>query len=361
MKIDKLLIVGGNFGDQPKKSSVIEKMRPKGHHDCINGGSLEDLKKIDLSPYNFIIWMPNISNDEEKWYPKKPLGAVMIISKVLHEGVTELDAISRIFKMGANAVITINKEEPIFKFKVIDALGNCWGITDNPDSLFSIIWGIYGCYGSSKRVGSQVISGEIPRDCAVSSDLKLFMKLNRHVADRASSMGGRYFGNCSTRCDSLFPTVRVNTERFLVSPRNIDKGIIEVEDMVLVEVGPGRKFQFYGDKKPSIDTPVQLLLYEEAERINYMIHGHYYIYGAPFTQNFYPCGDTREYKELANIIGETYSRYAMGAINLKNHGFFLYSSNIEEMRELISRSIFVRRDIGNEPIYWSHTDYYDLH
>lgn len=81
-----------------------------------------------------------------------------------------------------------------------------------------------------------------------------------------------------------------------------------------------------------------------------MIHGHYYIYGAPFTGNFCPCGDLREYDELAKIIALNYDSYAMGAINLLNHGFLLYSSTIQEMKELAEKSIFVRRNIGNEPI-----------
>jgi hypothetical protein len=33
-----------------------------------------------------------------------------------------------------------------------------------------------------------------------------------------------------------------------------------------------------------------------------------------------------------------------------NHGFLLYSSNLEEMKELAEKSIFVKRSIGNEPI-----------
>jgi hypothetical protein len=46
--------------------------------------------------------------------------------------------------------------------------------------------------------------------------------------------------------------------------------------------------KYYGNKKPSVDTPVQLMIYQNAPAINYMIHGHYYVYGAPFTKSFYP-------------------------------------------------------------------------
>ena len=126
--------------------------------------------------------------------------------------------------------------------------------------------------------------------------------------------------------------------------------------MVSVDMNFFETVRYYGNRKPSVDTPVQLKIYQNAPRINYMIHGHYYVYGAPFTLNFYPCGDLREYTDLSQAIALTYNKYAMGAINLQNHGFLLYSSNLEQLRELAEKSIFVKRHIGDEPVdfssYW---------
>jgi len=141
MKIPKILLVGGDFGEIPRKSGVIEKIAASEEINYINGGTIEELKKIDLKPYDLIIWMPNISNEEEKHYPKKPLGSVLIVSKVLREGyVSELDAISRIYRIGAHAVMTIDKKPNHFTFKIIDALGNCWGISDNPRDLHQFFY-----------------------------------------------------------------------------------------------------------------------------------------------------------------------------------------------------------------------------
>jgi len=358
MKTPKILLVGGDFGENPRKSGVVEKIAATREINYFNGGTIEDLKKIDLKPYDVILWMPNISNDEEKYYPKKPLGSVLIVTKVLRDENSELEAISRIFRMSANAVITIDKKPKYFSFKAIDALGNCWGQSDNPKDVIQFCRWIWACYGSVERIGSEEIQneeegGEYMRD---SENLNIFMAINHRIADKAQSMGGRYFGNCSTRCDKLFPSARVGNNLILVSPRNIDKGSIFAWDMVSVEMAFFKKVKYYGNKKPSVDTPVQLMIYQNAPRINYMIHGHYYIYGAPFTQSFYPCGDLREYKELAPIIASTYNKYTMGAINLNNHGFLLYSSNLEEMKELAEKSIFIKRSIGDEPInlgsYW---------
>jgi hypothetical protein len=345
------IIIGGDFGDRPKKSSIIEKManQESGKTPFINGGTMDDLKNIDLKGKNFIIWMPNISNEEEKHYPKKDVGAVLIVSKVLHKGVTETDAISRIFKMGANAVITIDKSEKPYRFKVIDALGNFWGSTTDPIQLLYITMGVSRCYGSTVRVRCEEFLGNpiIPD----SEDLYTFMAINHRIADKAESMGGRYFGNCSTRCDKLFPSTRMENGLILVSPRNIDKAAITASDMVFVESEMSGLVRYFGKRKPSVDTPVQLDLYSEFPKIKYMIHGHYYVYGAPFTETFYPCGDRREYAEIDEIISKTYNKYAMGAINLVNHGFLLYSSSIDEMRALAESSLFVKRDIGNDPVY----------
>lgn len=70
--------------------------------------------------------MPNISNENIKQYPKKSIGNVLIVSKVMREGYTDIDAINRIFKMHENAVIAIYNDSNIFRFKLIDALGNVW-------------------------------------------------------------------------------------------------------------------------------------------------------------------------------------------------------------------------------------------
>ena len=40
----------------------------------------------------------------------------------------------------------------------------------------------------------------------------------------------------------------------------------------------------------------------------------------------------------------------MGAINLRNHGFLLYSSTIDQMEQLFEKSIFVERRMGKEQI-----------
>ena len=115
-----------------------------------------------------------------------------------------------------------------------------------------------------------------------------------------------------------------------VSPRNVDKNQITPADMVYCEWGI-KGILYKGHRKPSIDSPVQMKVYESCENINYMIHGHAFIKDAVETSEYYLCGDMRESDEVIKIIGKD----SGGAINLKNHGFLLYSDTLDKMKSII--------------------------
>ena len=120
----KTILIGGDFGNIPKSSSVINKLSKFFDDvDIKNGGTLDDLK-INLDGFSLVIWSPNIDNEIDKQYPKKEKGSVLICTKVLRENRNYGDAVARIFKMNANAVITIESSSKPFKFQLIDALGN---------------------------------------------------------------------------------------------------------------------------------------------------------------------------------------------------------------------------------------------
>lgn len=66
------------------------------------------------------------------------------------------------------------------------------------------------------------------------------------------------------------------------------------------------KIYYCGDNKPSVDTPIQIRMYDKLPNINYMIHSHCYIKNAPYTKNALPCGAIEEVDEILNIIKESY-------------------------------------------------------
>ena len=351
-------IVGGDFKQTPKRSSVIDKIAKSlservhgemgyGHTSITNGGLPEQLEHVSISGHDLILWMPNVDNDIDKVYPKKDVGSILICSKVIHSERTVIDAISRIFKMNGNAVIAIFPGEQ-FSFKLIDALGNVWYNGYDISKLSEAILSIYSWTKASKRLSTK--HGDFKFAAAENINLPKLVELTKIVADKFEAMGGRFFGNTSTRCMKMFPSERLDSEYILVSKRNVDKQRLTEDDFVKVKIvgdGDNLSIQYLGEHKPSVDTPIQSKLYYLWPNINFMIHGHSYIEGAPFTENYYPCGDLREEVEISNILQ---TNTTFGAINIINHGFLLYASHIEDLEQLVSDLKFTEREIGYEEV-----------
>jgi hypothetical protein len=364
MKFTKVQIIGGTFSkavEERKMSSVISKLE-NNLRDIFNtpiltyganGGSINKLKQLANSiDANLTIWMPNVSNEEEKIYPKKPKGSILICSKVLRKNRTIYDAVGRIFKMHGNAVIAIEKTTNKFVFTLLDALGNGWVRTSDISTLAKVIFKFYTWTQGVKRIGSTYTNlkhSMLPEEYA---NLRQFCKLNTLVADKVENGStNRYFGNCSTRCALMFPSMRSNDGHILVSRRNSNKKRLEASDMVVVyKSDKMNTIRYEGDKqiKPSVDTPIQLELYKKFSKINYMIHGHAYIddkYSMiPFTESYFSCGDLREAKEVEKYIVNA-SAYA---VNLRNHGFLLYSETLYDLKNFINKVNFIPKEVGKE-------------
>jgi hypothetical protein len=313
--------------------------------DAINGGTVSDFVDSDLSGRKLVLWMADVSNDEEKHYPRKDRGATLICSKVLREGYTRADAITRIFRMHANAVLEVYPGSPVC-FALVDALGHEWeSKTSDLVALARVIEAFHAWTQSSIRVPSIQLDAR-PRPVPMLPEFKDFVALNREVADqvRRESLG-RFFGNASTRCMALFPSCRDLEEGVTaayVSVRNTDKTQLGETDFVLVHdtLEEQPPVCYYGGRKPSVDTPVQLQVYRARSGINWMIHGHALVKGAPTTEFYYPCGDLREVGELLKVIPEDATN---GVVNIRNHGFLLYGDTLEGLREVVRGVSFEAR------------------
>lgn len=358
----QVLIVGGNFGNTPKESSIVNQLAD-GFLDphVFNGGDLGSLNLASgLAKYcELVIWMPNVDNAEHKVYPQKDVGSVLIVSKVLRENRNEGDAVSRIFTMHANAVISIDKSGPRFKFRLLDALGNLWGEDTNITNMAWPITKLYKWSSKSTRIPSRLID-EPCMDYTESPELNKFIDIIKVVADKVENeRGGRYFGNASTRCSKMFPSMKMD-DYVLVSGRSVPKDRIEPTDFIPVRFVMGediiKSFSDVGylgefNKKPSVDTPIQLRLYNDFPQFNYMIHGHAYIENVSMTENYFPCGDMREYMELykhfANRIHLKGNKSIPTMfINLKNHGFIILSENLTDLEDNIMKMSFKFRELG---------------
>lgn len=336
------ILIGGNYGENNKSSSVANKLfdELKLPGQLINGGSLERFKEISIENYNLIVWMPNLNNEIEKIYPKKTPGSVLICSKVIRENRSEIDAISRIFKMQGNAVIAIYPGE-IFSFKLIDALGNVWYSGSDLKSLAFKIKILFEWTTSSIRQKTKPKESTDP--IIFPDNLTTLLDLNKILADKFEVSCGRFFGNTSTRCMKMFPSQKRNLSNFFVSKRNSDKKRLTPEDMILVEMC-GDTIWYSGNDKPSVDTPIQANIYKSFPDINFMIHGHGYIKEFKYTKNYFPCGDLREFFEFK----ECYDNNPNGGINLIHHGFLIYAKDLSNLERLVLESSFEERKIGNE-------------
>lgn len=316
-------VIGGNF-TTGKKSSIAQYIASKLDAECFNG-----VKPKSIINSKLVIWMPDISNKEEKDYPKKDKGAVLICSKVMREGYTPLDAVSRIFTMNGNAVIAIYKESNKFRFELRDALNNVWCDSIDIDRLVESIKELENWTRTSIRIPMRKELGT----CSSRIEQR-FLDINNKLATRVQkAYGQRYFGNLSTRCMKLFPTHRKNSNMIMVSPRNCDKSLLGIEDFV-----PTHDNVYYNNVKPSVDAPIQIKLYEECKEINYMIHGHATLKGCVTTTKYYPCGDMREYPEVLEMLN-----YGYRCINLKNHGFLICASTLDELEGYINSNEFIAR------------------
>ena len=178
-----------------------------------------------------------------------------------------------------------------------------------------------------------------------SIELKELCQVVKGIADSVENeRGGRYFGNVSTRCGKMFPSYRLEHDIVLMSGRNVSKSRISEEDFVYTKLVDG-KVLYHGEKKPSVDTPIQLNMYEYYKNINFIIHGHAYIDDIGFTEHYYPCGDLRELFVVKEKVG---SNSKSLVLNLKNHGFVIGADTIEHLKEIISTCNFKHRQIGIE-------------
>lgn len=336
------VVVGGNWGEFRRPSKIAQGIADEFGADLFNGGPADALQYLDVSDYGLIFWLPNVPNEEPKHYPHKGLGATMVVSKVMREGITQADAAKRIFAMGGNAVVEIYPVDRVvgdrMVFRLADALNHQWYRGNDVSGLAVAARKLHKWSRHQIRVRTFPALVGAPSVPEMAELLQLVQKLSRQVENQ---LGQRYFGNVSTRCVKLFPSARLAGSLAVqawVSPRNVDKRFIEPNDMVAVQQErSGKAVEYEGSRKPSVDAAVQLELYRHHPTLRFMIHGHAYIAEAPYTEHYYPCGDLRELLEVSELLSKGHR-----CINLKSHGFLIAAAGMEELRDLATAK-FINR------------------
>lgn len=362
-----ILFVCGTFNNDGGKPSSVGRAisdalmaHTDGSVAVINGGGLDELTDIDFTYPHTIVWMPSLNNSEDKILPgikKANPHAVLVSSKnVYDKSYTEWDTVGRLLASRSNLGFMISRENGLFNFKLLDPLGNMYCDTGDMAEVGKALAARLNYLGDLSRCSSESIG---PVRCPVMDEA--FMEVVRRTADEFSkhvnaNNPNRMLGNASTRCMSGFPAIR-DDGRIFVTRRNIDKKTIAADGFIETRMRNMHKsiiptVEYYGDVKPSVDTPVQLMLFDAFPAVRYMIHGHVYVSGAPYTRNKIPCGYLEEFDEILEVVNE--NRLTSGsssrtgdrlpdnfAVNLLGHGCIVLANDLSYFDEInyISRPL----------------------
>ena len=348
MKKDFAAFIGGTFDDNGGKESKVakimfESMNSSGEVEFklyMNGGSYETLEEnlTRLVEYvSYVFWFANVPDNSKRKLVKeiKTINpkCILVTSKRNHGEYKIQDLIQHALSNKSNLFLEITQKDDIYVGRVLDPLGNL--IHDYSSDFSDISLSILKRSKYLKeitRVGSVKVGDaiEVPNKYEffnfVRSSADVFKKLIP-----VSSENSRFLGNASFRCRSGFPSFR-HEDKIFVSRRNVDKENIGRDGFVALN--PGKlPVEYYGEHKPSVDSPIHVGLYEQFPLINYMIHGHVYVLPdkVPMTRNNVPCGGIEEVEEILDVNNgdvRKFSKYNLFfCINLKGHGFIAGFAN----------------------------------
>lgn len=335
-----ILLVGGTCGEESgQESGYIRKLAQYLEETerviMFNGKTIDELTDLldglyGYEKYDAVLWFPLIGNKYEKMVSKAKEFAgtgVFVTSKyntILDNApkYTNLDIIGKALFSKSNLLLELSKFDIMVKTTIWDPLGNVYCLNEmNINVVAQKLLERIKELHTLTRVPSIKIAEKETELCE-SSEHRCFLDLAKGYADVFHELVHaanplRFLGNLSLRfrCERGFPAMKIGNDIY-VSRRNVDKRGIILEDMVRAQWDEeDQVVEYYGDDKPSVDAPSQLLLYKELPGVNYMLHGHCYIDNAPFTSTKLPCGVLEESNDIY-LLYKKGNKY----INLKGHG-----------------------------------------
>lgn len=363
----KVLIVGGTFdneGGRPSKLifRLYDELVKELTFDAtlFNGGRVSDLHNVILPSvieYNVVLWFANVPNDEDKLRDVKAINPkVILITSKRNDNYkyTFAELISRALAIKANLTVEFSKQDDKFNMMLFDPLGNMFYDGLEVAELCSkLITRIKQLLAFTRVPTIQDTENEVPD---VPEETKFFDFAHDcadifHNLIRPAKGTERFLGNMSFRCQNGFPSFRGDNGIIYVSRRNVDKSDINAGSFVPTYLDEGMNVKYFGDNKPSVDTPVQLRLYKFFPWANYMLHAHCYIdvqdefngFMSFATSKPIPCGAIEEVQEIVDhyTFWEHYWKPANNnevprllAINLTGHGCILIAKDVEIFKEL---------------------------
>jgi ribulose-5-phosphate 4-epimerase/fuculose-1-phosphate aldolase len=410
----KILLVGGTWTVDPPVENEVERSSSvicfvgaalriycEEHYgdnceiDVHNGGCYYDLDGIlNKTPeYDIVFWWANVPDNS---LPKiRDVNEVaphtMLVTSKRNDGdrYNFMELTQRALAAKANLMFEFKKEdyeyrpghsEKMFRINVFDPLGCQWyGGFDVTSSIYAAMDRLEYLNSITRQ---KTVQSSTDKNLVLTWYFDQF-KQEQHRSEKAINIPDeqefieivrkhaetfyeifnpgkdvkRFLGNASlraqlnidsTRCMRGMPSFKKDDMVF-VSQRNIDKQFISLENFVPCYMEDG-KLYYCGDKKPSVDAPIQVRLYEALPHINYIIHSHCYVDGARFTSKPIPCGAIEEVDEVLSLIADMDEEYLdatkntrgcakdakpfMYAINLKGHGSLVLATNAKTMSNI---------------------------
>ena len=341
---ENLLIVGGSFDDNGgRPSSLVDKVAQEiASFDAFdikvyNGGNFNQIENVLEECRNFdcVIWWANVPNDKPKIRNVKENNprTILVTSKRNDNGKYSFaELINRALGAKANLCVQFSKVDDKFAMMLFDPLGNCWYDGTNIQEMCRLLAQRMQYLKGITRQGCIHADGEVE-----TPDETEFFDVIRQYAEvfhdliKPEATVTRFLGNSSFRCQRGFPSFKKDGIIF-VSRRNVDKRFINKDAFVPVKLENDTLY-YFGDNKPSVDTPVQTRLYRALPNINYMLHAHVYIEDAPFTDTMVPCGGLEEVDEILAVVGNEKEKDFF-AINLIGHGCIIMANNVDQIKNV---------------------------
>ena len=352
----KINIVAGQFNDNGGKSSgwaakLYYTLTGLGHEVIYNnGGSWDELLSIleSLPAGATVLWFADVPNDKPKVVKqikqRNPNIFLVTSKRNLNNEYTIQDLVARALAVKSNLLIEFTGDRSKVLSTILDPLGNAHLYReDRISELAEALVNRLEVLRSFKRIGSTCLGDAI--QVPISADILTFMGIVKSQAEKFHTIihgvdTERMLGNASFRCARGFPSFRISFQdswQIFVSRRNVDKRSIGPDEFIAVR-WLSNDYQkdmigYYGPHKPSVDTPVQLKLYDMFPNVNYMLHSHTYIEDAPMTTDCIPCGAIEEVYQIWAA-----SNYDHGAtnfcVNVRGHGSIVLSETTSFIKEI---------------------------
>lgn len=330
----KILFLGGNWIENIKESGYINKLRDELGGDCTfqNGGTSKELEEHlnSVGEYDVILWFVNVPNTYEKTvYRIKEINkkVLLVTSKSNLDGkYSYMELVSRMLAVKSNLMLEFRSENGRIVGSILDPLNNAYCMKE-PD-IHKVAIALTDRINLLMRL-TRVGSKQVGEALSIPEETKFF-EIGKHLAETFHSLihpehTERFLGNMSFRCENGFPSFR-RGDYIYVSRRNIDKRLIGKDGFVAVKMPFNGTVEYYGEAKPSVDTPIQVMLYAIYFNVRYMIHSHVYIKNVPITNDVIPCGSLEEVAEIG-MVWKNHS-FTDFAVNLRGHGSLVFASNL---------------------------------